>query len=192
VTTEQRASRRIFTVPNALSFVRILLIPVFVALLVGEGTRLAGFVLMGAVLSTDWVDGVIARRTGQVTELGKVLDPVADRLAVITALVTMVVLRLFPLWAAGIVVARDLALLAGGLYLFRKGIRIDVRLIGKYATFVLMWAIPLIAWGNAGLPIDDLAAVMGWVWFPVGVAEYYAAAVAYAGDARAALQARSA
>lgn len=192
MTTEQRASRRIFTVPNALSFVRILLIPVFVALLVGEGTRLAGFVLMGAVLSTDWVDGVIARRTGQVTELGKVLDPVADRLAVITALVTMVVLRLFPLWAAGIVVARDLALLAGGLYLFRKGIRIDVRLIGKYATFVLMWAIPLIAWGNAGLPIDDLAAVMGWVWFPVGVAEYYAAAVAYAGDARAALQARSA
>jgi cardiolipin synthase len=192
VTTEQRASRRILTVPNALSFVRILLIPVFVTLLVGEGTRLAGFVLMGAVLSTDWVDGVIARRTGQVTELGKVLDPVADRLAVITALVTLVVLRLFPLWAAGIVVARDLALLAGGLYLFRKGIRIDVRMIGKYATFVLMWAIPLIAWGNAGLPIDDLAAVMGWVWFPVGVAEYYAAAVAYAGDARAALQARSA
>jgi cardiolipin synthase (CMP-forming) len=192
VTTEQRASRRIFTVPNALSFVRILLIPVFVTLLVGEGTRLAGFVLMGAVLSTDWVDGVIARRTGQVTELGKVLDPVADRLAVITALVTLVVLRLFPLWAAGIVVARDLALLAGGLYLFGKGIRIDVRMIGKYATFVLMWAIPLIAWGNAGLPIDDLAAVMGWVWFPVGVAEYYAAAVAYAGDARAALQARSA
>jgi cardiolipin synthase (CMP-forming) len=192
VTTEQRASRRIFTVPNALSFVRILLIPVFVTLLAGEGTRLAGFVLMGAVLSTDWVDGVIARRTGQVTELGKVLDPVADRLAVITALVTLVVLRLFPLWAAGIVVARDLALLAGGLYLFRKGIRIDVRMIGKYATFVLMWAIPLIAWGNAGLPIDDLAAVMGWVWFPVGVAEYYAAAVAYAGDARAALQARSA
>jgi cardiolipin synthase (CMP-forming) len=192
VTTEQRASRRILTVPNALSFVRILLIPVFVTLLVGEGTRLAGFVLMGAVLSTDWVDGVIARRTGQVTELGKVLDPVADRLAVITALVTLVVLRLFPLWAAGIVVARDLALLAGGLYLFRKGIRIDVRMIGKYATFVLMWAIPLIAWGNAGLPIDDLAAVMGWVWFPIGVAEYYAAAVAYAGDARAALQARSA
>lgn len=192
MTTEQRASRRILTVPNALSFVRILLIPVFVTLLVGEGTRLAGFVLMGAVLSTDWVDGVIARRTGQVTELGKVLDPVADRLAVITALVTLVVLRLFPLWAAGIVVARDLALLAGGLYLFRKGIRIDVRMIGKYATFVLMWAIPLIAWGNAGLPIDDLAAVMGWVWFPVGVAEYYAAAVAYAGDARAALQARSA
>ena len=192
MTTEQRASRRILTVPNALSFVRILLIPLFVTLLTGEGTRLAGFVLMGAVLSTDWVDGVIARRTGQVTELGKVLDPVADRLAVITALVTLVVLRLFPLWAAGIVVARDLALLAGGLYLFRKGIRIDVRMIGKYATFVLMWAIPLIAWGNADLPIDDLAAVMGWVWFPVGVAEYYAAAVAYAGDARAALQARSA
>jgi cardiolipin synthase len=190
--TEQQVSRRVVTVPNALSLIRILLIPVFVILLAGEETRLAGFLLMGAVVATDWVDGVVARRTGQVTELGKLLDPIADRLALGAALVTLAVLDLLPWWAAGIVLGRDAAIGVAGLWLLRKGIRIDVRMIGKYATFTLMWAIPMIAWGNAGLALDDLSAVVGWVWFPVGVVEYYAAAVAYAGDARAAFAARSA
>jgi cardiolipin synthase len=185
-----KASRRVLTVPNALSFVRILLIPVFVALLAGEGTRLGGFLLMAAVLATDWVDGVVARRTGQVTELGKLLDPFADRLAMVAALVTLVVLELFPLWAALLVVVRDVVVAGAGVYLLRKGIRIDVRMLGKYATFTLMWGIPMIAWGNAGLPLDDLLLVLGWVWFPVGVVEYYAVTVSYARDVREALAAR--
>jgi cardiolipin synthase len=184
-------SRRVLTVPNALSFVRILLIPVFVLLLAGEGTRLAGFLLLGAVVSTDWVDGVVARRTGQVTELGKLLDPIADRLALAAALVTLVAVGLFPLWAALLVLVRDVAVGGVGLYLMATGgPRIDVRKIGKYATFTLMWGIPMIAWGNAGLPLDDLVRVLGWVWFPVGVIEYYAAAVAYAGDLRGAMATR--
>jgi cardiolipin synthase (CMP-forming) len=185
------SSRRVATVPNLLSLVRILLIPVFVVLLLRRDTRLAGFLLLGAVVSTDWVDGIIARRTGQVTELGKLLDPVADRLALAAALVTLVVVDLFPLWAAALILARDIAVLvAGGYFLVRYGVRIDVRKIGKYATFTLMWGIPLIAWGNAGLPLDDLLLVLGWVWFPVGTVEYYAAGVAYAGDLRRALAAR--
>ncbi|HEX2031845.1 MAG TPA: CDP-alcohol phosphatidyltransferase family protein [Actinomycetota bacterium] len=185
------ASRRVATVPNLLSAIRILLIPVFVALLIGEGTRLAGFLLMAAVVATDWVDGIIARRTGQVTELGKLLDPVADRLALGAALVTLAALDLFPWWAAGVVLGRDAAILVAGAYfLFRHGIRIDVRTIGKYATFTLMWGIPMIAWGNAGLPLDDLLVVLGWVWFPVGTIEYYAAGAAYARDLREALRAR--
>jgi cardiolipin synthase len=186
----RKASRRVLTVPNALSFVRILLIPAFVALLVGEDTRLGGFLLMAAVLATDWVDGVVARRTGQVTELGKLLDPFADRLAMVAALVTLVFLDLFPLWAALLVVIRDVVVAGAGAYFLRKGIRIDVRMLGKYATFTLMWGIPMIAWGNAGLPLDDLLLVLGWVWFPVGVIEYYAVTVSYARDVREALAAR--
>jgi cardiolipin synthase len=185
-----RPSRRVLTVPNALSFFRILLIPVFVALLAGEDTRLGGFLLMAGVLATDWVDGVVARRTGQVTELGKLLDPFADRLAMVAALVTLVVLDLFPLWAALLVVVRDVAVAGAGVYLLRKGIRIDVRMLGKYATFTLMWGIPMIAWGNAELPLDDLLLVLGWVWFPVGVVEYYAVTLTYARDVREALAAR--
>jgi cardiolipin synthase (CMP-forming) len=192
VSDRQGSGRRVLTVPNALSFIRILLIPVFVVLLVDPHTRLAGFLLLGAVVSTDWVDGVVARRTGQVTELGKLLDPIADRAALAAALVTLVAIDLFPLWAALLVLGRDVIVAVAGLYLLGKGIRIDVRLIGKYATFTLMWGIPMVAWGNAGFLLDDFSLVLGWVWFPVAVIEYYAAAVAYAGDARSALAARSA
>lgn len=171
------------TVPNALSAIRILLTPAFVVLLASERTRLAGFLLLGAVVSTDWVDGVVARRTGQVTELGKLLDPLADRLAMGAALVTFVVLDLFPLWAALVVLVRDAAVLAVAVWLWlTKGPRIDVRPIGKFATFTLMWAAPAVAWANAGLPFEDLVAVTGWLWFGVGALEYYAAAFAYARD----------
>jgi cardiolipin synthase len=184
-------SRRILTTPNALSAIRILLIPAFVLLIVEENTRLGGFLLLGAVVSTDWVDGYIARRTGQVTELGKLLDPLADRLAMAAALITFVATDLLPLWAALVILVRDAVVLGAGIWLaITGGPRIEVRTIGKYATFTLMWGLPLIAWGNAELPADDLARVLGWVWFPVGAIEYYAAAAAYARDLRGAYRAR--
>jgi cardiolipin synthase len=187
------SSRRVFTVPNALSAIRILLIPAFVLLLVDPDTRFAGFVVLAAVISTDWVDGAIARRTGQVTELGKLLDPLADRLALAAAIVTFVAEDLLPLWAAAVILARDAVVLGAAVWLaLSGGPRIDVRPIGKYATFTLAWGIPLIAWGNAGLPLDDLARVLGWVFFPVGAVEYYAAGVVYAQDLRAALRAQRA
>ncbi|HEX9235943.1 MAG TPA: CDP-alcohol phosphatidyltransferase family protein, partial [Actinomycetota bacterium] len=82
---------RVATVPNLLSLLRILMIPVFVLLILHHGTEMAGLLLLGAVVSTDWLDGYLARRTGQVSNVGKVLDPVADRLAIAAALVAMVV-----------------------------------------------------------------------------------------------------
>jgi cardiolipin synthase len=189
--TAGTATRRVATVPNALSAFRILLIPVFVVLLLDDDTRLAGFLVMGAVVSTDWIDGLIARRTGQITELGKLLDPLADRLAMGAAIVTLVVVGLLPFWAAAIVLARDAVVLVAAIWLaVRRGPRIDVRPIGKYATFTLMWAIPAIAWGNAGLPLDDVVRLFGWVWFSVGVVEYYVAAGAYAIDLGRAFAAR--
>ena len=160
-------------------------------LLADEDTRLAGFLLAAVVLSTDWVDGLIARRTGQVTELGKLLDPLADRLAMAAALITLAVTDLIPWWVAGVVLLRDAVVLFAAAFLAAtRGPRIDVRPIGKYATFTLMWGIPAIAWGNAGLFLDDAVRVFGWVWFVVGTVEYYAAAVAYAFDLQRAFQAR--
>lgn len=179
------------TVPNALSAIRILLIPAFVVLLADEDTRLAGFLLVGVVLSTDWVDGLIARRTGQVTELGKLLDPLADRLAMAAAMITLAAVDLVPWWVAVLLLARDAVVLVAAVWLaVTGGPRIEVRPIGKYATFTLMWGVPAIAWGNAGLLLDDVARVFGWVWFAVGAIEYYAAAAAYAIDLRDALRAR--
>jgi cardiolipin synthase len=184
------SSNRVLTVPNLISFARILLIPVFVLLLLNEGTERAGLLLLGFVVSTDWVDGQIARRTGQVSELGKILDPVADRLAIAAALITLVVRDAFPLWAALLILVRDVALLIVGIWLIRRDIRIDVRLLGKVATFSLMFAVPAIAWGNFGLGLDATALALGWSAFAVGIVEYYVATFMYVQDMRTALAAK--
>lgn len=188
VKPRQGSSRRVLTVPNLLSAARIALIPVFVILLLDSDTRVLGFILLSLIVSTDWVDGTIARRTGQVTELGKVLDPVADRLALAAALVTFLVVDAIPLWAALLVLVRDALILVAGAILGARGIRIAVRPMGKYATFTVWWGIGFIAWSTFGFVLDDVAAVVGWVWFVVGVVEYYAATIAYVGDAREALR----
>jgi cardiolipin synthase len=188
VERRDESSRRLLTVPNVLSAARIALIPVFVILLLDGDTRVAGFVLLLVVVSTDWVDGAVARRTGQVTELGKVLDPVADRLALAAALITFLAVDAIPLWAALLVLVRDALILVAGAVLGARGIRIAVRPMGKYATFTLWWGIGFIAWSNLSFVMDDVAAVIGWVWFIVGIVEYYAATVAYIGDVRHALR----
>jgi cardiolipin synthase len=180
---------RIATVPNLLSFLRILLIPVFVGLILNHGTEAAGLALLAAVVATDWVDGYVARHTGQVSNVGKILDPVADRLALTAALVALVVRDVFPLWAALLVIGRDaLILLAGVVLLVRYHVRLDVRWVGKVGTFGLMCAIPLVAWGNFGLWLHRFASIFGWLVFMPAIALYYLATLAYAMDVARALR----
>ena len=177
------ASSAILTVPNLLSFTRILLIPVFVGLIVNDGTEMAGMVLFAGVAATDWVDGYVARRTNQVSELGKLLDPVADRFAIAAGLIAVMVRGALPLWAGLAVIGRDVAVLVVGAgMLAGRGIRVDVRFLGKSATAILMTAITLIAWGNFGLPLAAAARASGWVLFAVGIAESYVAAAWYLRD----------
>jgi cardiolipin synthase len=186
------STHRIATIPNLLSAIRILLIPVFVLMILGEDSKLEGMLLLALVQSTDWVDGVIARRYGQVTELGKLLDPLADRLAVGAALITFVVVDALPLWTALTVLVRDGLVLLAAIYLvLTKGPRIDVRRIGKIATFTLMWGLPLIAWGNLGLPFPHLARILGWACYGAGILEYWVAAGLYVQDLRTAYASRS-
>ncbi|MGH2554797.1 MAG: CDP-alcohol phosphatidyltransferase family protein [Actinomycetota bacterium] len=174
---------RIATFPNLLSLTRILLIPVFVWLILNHGTEAAGLILLTAVVATDWIDGYVARRTGQVSNLGKILDPVADRMALTAALVALVARDAFPLWAALLVIARDvLILLAGVVLLARYRIRLDVRWVGKAATFGLMCAIPLVAWGSFDLFLHGFATTAGWVIFVPAIALYYLAAAVYSVD----------
>jgi cardiolipin synthase (CMP-forming) len=182
------SGRRVLTVPNAISALRIALIPVFVALILDEHTTTAGLIMFGCVIATDWVDGTIARRTGQVSELGKVLDPVADRLAIAAGIIALAIRGVFPVWAAVAIIARDVAILGVGVYLLsRRHIRLEVRWIGKVATFSLMVAVPAISWGALDLPLAAAATAVGWVCFAVGIVEYYIAAGVYAQDARRAL-----
>jgi cardiolipin synthase (CMP-forming) len=185
------ASSAVVTVPNILSFARIASIPLFCWLSANEETRLWGILLFAVVVSTDWVDGYVARRTGQVTELGRILDPVADRLAIAAGLLTFAISGIFPFWAALLILVRDVTLLLGGaVLLWGRNLRVDVRGIGKIATFSLMVAITWIAWGNAGGPLGDVLLVGGWLAYVVGIVEYYLAAGLYAIDVRDALAER--
>ncbi len=184
------SSAAILTVPNLLSLIRIAAIPVFCYLIVHGPTTQTGLVVFGAVIATDWVDGYAARRLHQVSELGRVLDPVADRLAIAAGLISLVVRGAIPLWAALLILVRDAAvLIAGAAILARRRVRLDVRFIGKAATFSLMVAIPAIAWGTLGYALAPGALAVGWVSFAVGIVEYYVAAAIYAGDLRRALSA---
>jgi cardiolipin synthase len=179
---------RIATVPNLLSAIRIALIPVFVWLILHHGTEGAGLLLLGATMATDWIDGYIARRTGQVSNVGKILDPLADRLALAAGLIALVIRGAFPLWAALLILVRDAIVLAAGVIIaLRWRARIDVRWIGKAATFGLMCAVPLISWSNFGLAPVVPFRIVGWVSFVVGIALYYAAAAMYAVDTRRAI-----
>ncbi len=183
--SEPAQTDRVLTIPNVISFLRIALIPVFVALIVDPDTRRAGLVLFVVVVATDWVDGALARATGQVSDLGKVLDPVADRLAIAAGLIALVVADAFPLWAALLILVRDVTVLIAGLVLLsRRRARIEVRYLGKVATFALMTAIACIAWGSLGYPLAPAALACGWAFYAVGIVEYYVATVLYVGDLR--------
>ena len=132
-------SDRIFTVPNALSLLRLFMVPIVVALLLGgaDGVAAALFVLAAA---TDFLDGRIARRAGP-TRLGRILDPVADRLMLSSVAVVLAMRGLLPAWAVAILVGRDLLALVGSLVV---GSKIRVNRVGKAATAVLMVAVAFV------------------------------------------------
>jgi cardiolipin synthase len=191
VTPSSGSVDRVLTIPNLLSFLRIATIPIFVVLIVRHETTFAGVILFAVVSATDWLDGAIARATGQVSKLGTLLDPVADRLAIAAGLIALVVRGAFPLWAAAAIVVRDLGVLIAGLSLLSRRIRIEVRYLGKVATFSLMIAIGAIAWGTLGYGLAASFLAVGWVAFGIGVVESYVAAALYAMDMRAVLRERS-
>ena len=130
---------RVFTVPNALSLLRLFLVPVVVALLLDGADALAATFFVLAAL-TDFLDGRLARIAGP-TRLGRVLDPLADRLMLSSVALVLAVRGLLPVWAVAILVGRDLLALLGSLVV---GSKIRVNRVGKAATAVLMGAVVLV------------------------------------------------
>jgi cardiolipin synthase (CMP-forming) len=179
---------RILTVPNAVTVVRLLCVPLFVWLLFGAHQQTAAAILLGVLGATDWVDGQIARRFHQVSTLGKVLDPVADRVLVGTAVVSVMVHGAVPLWFGIATLAREVLVSATVLVLAALGARrIDVLWIGKAGAFGLMWAYPafLLSDGTASWQVPFH--VLAWITGGVGLALAWVAAVAYLWPARRAL-----
>ena len=179
---------RVLTVPNGVTLVRLLCMPVFVWLVFGAHRQTAAAILLGVLGATDWVDGFVARRFGQVSTLGKVLDPVADRLLVGTAVIVVIVHGAVPLWFGLLTLVREALVSLVTLVLAALGSRrIDVSWFGKAGTFGLMFAYPafLLSDGSASwqVPFRDFA----WVAGGLGLLLAWVAAVTYLAPARAAL-----
>jgi len=180
---------RIFTVPNVVTMVRLLCIPLFVWLLFGAHEQTAAAILLAVLGATDWVDGYVARHFGQVTTLGKVLDPLADRVLVGTGVISILVYGAVPLWFGIATIAREVLVSVMVLALASLGAaRIDVLWVGKAGTFGLMFAYPtfLLGYGNASW--QEPIKVIAWVTGIVGLALAWYAAASYIGPARAALR----
>lgn len=178
------------TIPNLISLVRLLCVPVFVWLVLGADRPLAAGVLLAVLGATDWVDGWIARRYDQGSAIGKVLDPVADRILLIAGAVVLLVDGTVPLWVGVLVLAREAVISVATLLLAAAGARrIDVLWVGKAGTLALMFALP----GFLLLSISD-GVVHTVLWFTTwcftigGLLCSYWAAVQYVPAARAALR----
>jgi cardiolipin synthase len=178
------------TVPNAITVVRLACLPLFVVLVVARhpSLRYQAALLLGALGATDWIDGFLARRLGQVSSLGKVLDPVADRLLLLTAIATMVAIGAVPAWVAGLALARESVVAAATLALAALGAaRIDVTWWGKAGTFGLMVAFPLFLTSHSTAGWHVLAGTLAWVAAVPALVLAYIALARYIPLARRAL-----
>lgn len=175
-----QVSSRILTLPNLLSVFRLLLIPVFLVLLI-QGHDAAALAVIAVASVTDFLDGFLARRLGQITRLGQVLDPAADRLYLFAALLGLAWREVIPWWFVLVVVARDVFLLALGILLTSEGSGpLPVRRIGKVATFCLFCWLPLVMLAYAAPVLAAWAEPAGWVFGVVGAVLYWWAGIIYA------------
>jgi cardiolipin synthase (CMP-forming) len=180
---------RVLTAPNLITMVRLLCIPVFVWLLFGLHRQTDSAILLAVLGATDWVDGFVARRYHQVSTFGKVLDPLADRLLVGTAVIAVMVRGAVPLWFGFATLGREVLVSVMVLVLAAMGAaRIDVLWVGKAGTFGLMFSYPtfLLSYGTAGwqVPIRDI----GWATGLIGLTLAWVAAASYVAPARTAFR----
>lgn len=173
-------SDRILTIPNILSFIRLALVPVFLVLVIAGHDALALIVLAFSSVS-DFLDGLIARRFQQVSRIGQLLDPAADRLFIFAALIGLAVRGVIPWWLLAIIVARDIMLLGLGVVLANHGYGpLPVHHLGKVATACLFYALPILMLGIAVPPIAWIADPLGWAFALWGAFLYWWAGVLYA------------
>lgn len=173
-------SNRILTVPNVITIVRLACLPVFLWLLFARDDRLAAGILLGVLGITDFADGYIARHFGQVSELGKILDPTADRLLFIVGVGAIIIDGSVPLWFGIAVVAREVLVGGSLVVLTLLGMkRFDVSWWGKAGTFSLMFSFPAFLLSEAGLPTDGFFRLGAWCFGLVGLVFSWYAAFTY-------------
>jgi cardiolipin synthase len=185
-------AERNLTVPNVITGVRLACVPLFAwLLLVQHERKIAAFLLAGVGI-TDWVDGYVARHFDQVSALGKVLDPVADRVVLIVGVVAILVDGSAPVWLGVATLVREALISIGTLSVAALGgRRIDVQWFGKAGTFGLYLAYPMFLASRADLGNPDVWLAMAWTCAAVGLVLAWVALGTYVPMARRALQERT-
>lgn len=172
-----------FTLPNVLSLFRLVLVPVFLVFLV-QGEDAWALLVLIVASATDFLDGFLARRLGQVSRLGQLLDPAADRLYIFAALIGLAWRDLVPWWIFLVVVGRDVFLLVLGVILANFGYGpLPVHQLGKVATFCLFYALPMIMLGEAFPMLAWWSEPVGWAFGFWGTFLYWWAGIIYAIEA---------
>ncbi len=179
-TTTSQVYRHIFTVPNIISLLRLAGVPAFLYLLLVAEAEVAAVVVLAIGGGTDWLDGWVARRWGQVSRLGELLDPLADRLYILATLLALTVRDIVPWPFTAALLARELVLLVALEVLRRNGYGpLPVHYLGKTATFILLAAFPALLLATAVPATEWWAHPVGWglAWW--GLVLYWAAGILY-------------
>lgn len=180
-----RRAPRVLTLPNVISIIRLAGVPVFLWLVLvpeADGWALAVLMLSGI---SDYLDGYLARRLDQTSKLGEILDPVADRLYILSTVVGLAVRDIIPWWLAILLPARDLFLWGLVPFLRTRGYSaLPVHFLGKAATANLLYAFPLLLLGDGPGVLAMLAKVFGWAFAIWGTGLYWWAGILYAWQVR--------
>lgn len=181
---EAQVSDRIVNIPNTVTLIRLLGIPVFWWVLLGQDNVGLAAGLFFVIGLTDWIDGYLARRLNQVTKLGTALDPIADRLLIASAVIGGLIAGVIPPWFGIPLITRELFMGVVTLNMIRKGAgTLEVRSLGKTATFILFGVIPsfYLAAAEIGKGFFEPFALLSGI---VGLVLYWTVASQYVGDAR--------
>lgn len=173
-------SDRVVTLPNALSLLRLLGVPLFLWAILNRHDGLA-LVILAASGITDYLDGKIARRFGLESRVGQLLDPIADRLYIVSTLLALAWREIIPWWLVGVLFAREAFMVVVVLIARRYGWNgLPVHFVGKAATFNLLYAFPLLLLADGTGRIADIARPVAWGFAWWGVVLYWVAGVLYA------------
>jgi cardiolipin synthase (CMP-forming) len=185
---ETPVGEQIFTIPNVISFLRLLGVPVFLWLVLGVRTQTGDWWAVGLLLAagaSDWLDGKIARALGQTSRLGQLLDPAADRLYIVATIIALAVRAIIPWWLVGLLALREIVLAVVLAILRRHGWGpLQVSFAGKAATLCLLYAFPLLFLGSHTASYAEVTRIIGWSFAIWGSALYWWAAGLYIAQAR--------
>ena len=176
---------RVLTAPNLITRVRLLCLPIFLWLLFTVEDRAGAAWLLGALGSTDWVDGWVARKLNQRSSFGAVFDPTVDRCLFIVAVLAIAVDQSMPVWFAVAVLIREISLAAAMVIATAFGMqRFSVSIWGKRYTFLLMFAVPLMLLAADDGRGADLVSLGAWAFAIPGIILSYSTALAYIPEIR--------